>query len=158
MDVSQLLIEFRRIANVAVVVALLPERTRAAQPLGKRQFEKMHRIGQSFRTRLANQQVNVFGHDDVSVNAHLEAQSHAFERLNKEVIDMRRCEVRAPLVTTECEEMGLPGFVESSQSARHAGDYTLNDHAVSVTAQVSATKRREPGAPSKRRTARSGLS
>src|SRR5438270_3276388 len=35
MDVSQLLIEFCRVAKVAVIVPFLPERTRAAQPLGK---------------------------------------------------------------------------------------------------------------------------
>ena len=51
------------------------------------------------------------------------------------------------MVTTEGEEMGVAGFVESFQSARHARHYTLDNHPVSVTAQVSAKVRREPGAP-----------
>ena len=77
--------------------------------------------------------MNVFGHDDIAVNTHLEAESHAFEAFDKEVVDVRRCELAVPLITTEGEEMGLAGFVESL--ACHAGHSTPDDHPVSVTAQ-----------------------
>ena len=72
-----------------------------------------------------------------------------FEAFDEEAIDVRRCELGVPMVTTEGEEMGVAGFVESFQSARHARHYTLDNHPVSVTAQVSAKVRREPGAPGK---------
>ena len=110
----------------------------------------MHRVGQSFWRRFADQPMNVFGHDDITVNTHFEAQSHAFEAFDKEVVDVRRCELAVPLITTEGEEMGLAGCVESFQSACHARNYTPDDHSVSVTAQVSAKVRREPGAPGRR--------
>src|SRR5882672_7443492 len=107
----------------------------------------MHRVGQSFWSRFSDQQMHVFGHDNIAVNPHLEAQSHAFEAFDKEVVDVRRCELAVPLITTEGEEVRLAGFVESFQSACHVEHYMPDDHPVSVTAQVSAKVRREPGAP-----------
>src|ERR1019366_4161357 len=121
MDVSQLLVELCRIANVAVIVAFLPERTRVAQALRKGQLKKMHGVGQSVWSRFADQQMNVFGHDDITVNAHPETQPHAFEAFEKKTISVRRRELAVPLITTEGEEMRLAGFVESFQPARHTG-------------------------------------
>ena len=52
--------------------------------------------------------MNVFGHDDIPVNAHLETQPHAFEAFEKKIVSVRRCELALPLITTEGEEVDWP--------------------------------------------------
>ena len=92
-QVLQLPWEFALVPNVAVVVAFLPERTRMVPQVRVRlldanlgsappsfregQLQVVHRVGQSAVVRLAHQQVNVLGHDHVSVNGHGVAVAHA---------------------------------------------------------------------------------
>jgi len=51
------------------------------------------------------EQVNVLGHDDVSVNPKLVNASHAFERVEEDVTDSRIDEVWLSSVTAEGHEM-----------------------------------------------------
>jgi hypothetical protein len=66
----------------------------------------MNRVGQRARLRFAQQQVDVFGHDDISVHAHLEVFSHSFETEGKQLVGLAVVEERLSAVTTESDEMG----------------------------------------------------
>jgi hypothetical protein len=75
--------------------------------------------------------MNVFRHDNISVNAHLETQPRTFEAFEKMIVSVRRCELGLPLIATEGEEMGLAGLVESFQSACHAASLRRSTSGVS---------------------------
>jgi hypothetical protein len=59
------------------------------------------------------QQVNVFRHDYVAINAENVVQAHSFECLEKSFACMFGCQVRAAAITTERKEMNSSGFLEA---------------------------------------------
>ena len=69
--------------------------------------------------RFTDQQVDVLGHDDVSVNAQTEAATSAFQALHKQVVDLGTVEVRLPMATTEGEKVRLSGLVKTMETAWH---------------------------------------
>jgi hypothetical protein len=68
----------------------------------------MHGVGCcSASFRFADQQMNVLGHDHVSVNVHLELAAHALQANGKQVLDRCGREERMPVRTGEGQEMRL---------------------------------------------------
>ena len=58
-------------------------------------------------------------HDDVAVNAQSEAAAHVFQALNQQIVGFGAAEIGLPAVTTEGEEVGLAGLLETSQATGH---------------------------------------
>src|SRR5208337_3701839 len=73
MKVTQLLDELLLAPHIEIVVTSLPERIRSPQRQSPRDalLQRLHGLSQRALLRLVHQDVNVFGHDDVSVNARL---------------------------------------------------------------------------------------
>jgi hypothetical protein len=77
MYIAQLFHKRRLISHIEIIVALLPEMLRLAnQPPRDSLLQRLDRVGQSMLLRFVEQQVNVFGHDHISVDAQLEAETH----------------------------------------------------------------------------------
>ena len=119
MNVPQLFHKLRLISHIEIVVALLPEMLGLAnQPPRDSLLQRLDRVGESLQLRLAEQQVNVFGHDDIAVDAKSEAEAHALQRV-LENLSGDGCRERGPtMVTAEGHEVSLPGRLESFQSPR----------------------------------------
>ena len=67
------------------------------------------------------QEMDMLGHDYVSVNTYGKAGAHCFKALEEQVTGLRRVEFRLAVITAKRQKMGLSGFVEATESARHAG-------------------------------------
>ena len=106
----------------------------------------MHRGGEVLVFRLGNEDMNVFGHDDVSVNASFETLPHVFQANNEEIESIGVAEFRLPPIAAEGQKMTLTGRVQPIQSACHGKTLYTSGEIRRSDAQVSATKRREPGA------------
>lgn len=72
--------------------------------IGETQFHVMNGLSRRDPRRLAQQPMHVLGHDDVSVDAHLEAAAHLLQNLEKQIVDRRRIEARPPMVAGEGHE------------------------------------------------------
>jgi len=69
--------------------------------------------------RFAEQQVNVFGHDHITVDAKVETDAHTLQR-GLENLPGDGCRERGTtMVTAEGHEVGLSGRVKSFESPRH---------------------------------------
>ena len=84
----------------------------------------MNGVGERQAVRCTHQQVNVVGHDDVSINAHCEATAHALEAIKEEIASRGIGEVRSAVVAAESDEMRLAGMVKSGQVGGHGGKTT----------------------------------
>jgi hypothetical protein len=121
-NVVELLYKLRMIANVEVVVALPPEMLGVPdqppchsflQRLGERRLRWGSSLG------LADQKVNVLGHDDVSVDAKAEAAAHALKGVLKDVSARVVREQGTAVIRREGHEMALPGMVITRKAPRH---------------------------------------
>lgn len=63
---------------------------------------------------LAEQQVNVFGHHHVSVDAHVEATTHVLQAEREQVVNCGADEIGLAAITTEGD--GMRGFVKPPQT------------------------------------------
>jgi hypothetical protein len=80
MNVVQLFHELLIIANIEIVVSLLPEMLGVSdQTPSHSLFERLQGARQSIEFRFAYKQVNVFRHYDVRVDAKAEAQAHSLK-------------------------------------------------------------------------------
>src|SRR4030088_1547338 len=78
MNVAQLFHKLRIIANVEIVVPLLPEMLRIANQMPRYSLlQRLQRIGQRILFRFAEQQVNLLRHDYVPVNLQPQTSPHA---------------------------------------------------------------------------------
>jgi len=73
---------------------------------------------------LGDEEVNVFGHDDVADELETISISHLTENLDERVSRARRAEKRESAVTTEAEEMQMVETVDALESFGHNGDTT----------------------------------
>jgi hypothetical protein len=74
MNISKLFHKLRFIPNVEIIVALLPEMLRIANQSPRYSLlQRFDHVRESMLLRFAEQQVNVFGHDDITVDAKFEA-------------------------------------------------------------------------------------
>lgn len=113
MQVTQFHPELFSISNVTVVVSLLPEDTAlnisplAAQALGEGKFQEVDGVRQGAPLGFAEQKVDVFGHDHISIDANGKATAHIFQALWEEIVYAGRREVGFPMKTGEGDEVGL---------------------------------------------------
>ena len=140
MQVSQLDRKLACVPHIAIVIALLPERSRlkramapqarirfvganlgdpAPHPLRKRKLQIMDRIRQRALFRFTQQQMDMLWHHNISIHAYRKQATHVFKSLNKEIVDVRSAKLPLPAVATERDKMGAPRLLEASESARH---------------------------------------
>ena len=80
MNVAQLFHKLRIIANVEIVVPLLPEMLRIANQMPRYSLlQRLQRISQQIRFRFAEQQVHMLRHDYVPVNLKPVIAPHALQ-------------------------------------------------------------------------------
>ena len=79
----------------------------------------MDDVGQRARLRFAQEQMNVLGHDHVSVHEHSEMAAHVFQTGNEEVVSFGGAEVLFAAITTEGDEVSLSGVMIAMQIPRH---------------------------------------
>src|SRR5258708_17960081 len=80
MNVAQFLHELGIATHIVVVISLLPEVFGIADQFPRYTLPKrLHRFGQSLSLGLTQQNMHVFRHDDIPINAKPEAPTHAFQ-------------------------------------------------------------------------------
>ena len=133
MDVTNLLRELRIVANIEIVITFLPEMlggcpTQAFfwlewgssdQSPRNALLERFHGIGERAALRLADEQVNMFGHDNVGVNVDPEAPPHSFERELEDSLGMVVTQQRLPVIAGESHEVTVSGLLQPFQSPRY---------------------------------------
>jgi hypothetical protein len=81
MNVSKLFYKLTLIADIEIVVAFLPEMLSFPdQSPWYALLQRFQRVSKSALPRFAEQQMNVFGHNNVTVDAKLETASHTLQR------------------------------------------------------------------------------
>src|SRR5258707_1252023 len=101
MNVAQFLHELGIATYIVVVISLLPEVFGTAdQPPRYTLLKGLHRFGQSLSLGLAQQKVHVFRHDDISINAKLEAPTHAFQGFFEDSAVLRRSQKHKRSIAT----------------------------------------------------------
>lgn len=81
------------------------------------QLQIVDGVGQRSLVWLAEQQMDVFGRDHVSVHAEVKAATHPLQTFREQVVDRSAVEFRLPTITTGSDKMRLAGFVKSTQTA-----------------------------------------
>ena len=119
-DVLQFLDAFLGSPDVEVVIPSLPEvfaRVDLSPCDGL--LDGLDRCGQYASLRLAHQQVNVLGHDYVSIDEEPVLHSRLFEGLLEHLRRSGPSEKRLSPVTTERNEMKTAGVLEALEAPRH---------------------------------------
>ena len=141
MNVVELLYKLRMIANVEIVVALLPEMVGVSDQTPRhsllQRFEGVGERALLLETRdiptqaktglesgtvdcgLAEEKVNVLGHHDVCVDAKVEVAAHALKGVLKYSSACVGREQGTALIAREGYEMALPGVVITLKAPRH---------------------------------------
>jgi hypothetical protein len=133
-DITKLLHKLAIVPDVEIVIALLPEMlgkvpTQANSGLewGTRDqtprhalLQRLESIGEHTALGFADQQVNMLGHDHIPVDAKPETASHTLQRGLENSLGGVGCEQRPPMITGECDEVAVSGFLKAFQSPRHA--------------------------------------
>ena len=86
-------------------------------------LERLERYRERCSFWLANEQMDVFWHYNVAIDAQLIAESDAFESCFKDKFCRIGGERQGTMVAAECHEVGLSGLVKSLQSPRHEAVY-----------------------------------
>ena len=115
MNISKFFHKLRFIPNIEIVVALLPEMLGFTDQSPRYSLlQRLDRVGEIVLLRFAEQQVNVFGHDYITVDAKFESEAHTLERTPRKLAWASRCREReTTMVTAEGDEVSLPGRVKS---------------------------------------------
>ncbi len=82
-------------------------------------LQRLERISERSLLGFADQQVEVFWHDNVAIDPQLETPSDALKRNFKCMLCQCIGERLSATVAAECYKMGLPRLLESFQSPRH---------------------------------------
>src|SRR5580658_722684 len=157
MNVPQLLHKLRVIANIEIVISLLPEMLRVAnQPPRHSLLQRLQRISQSMQfcfadvwpiqavlwlewgssitepihPRSANQQMNMLRHNHIPENPKPEPAPHPLQPHLKDSPAFVRSKQTTAVITAESNEMTLPAMLKPRQSPRHEANL------VSSSAQV----------------------
>jgi hypothetical protein len=121
MNITQFLHELGIATYIVVVISLLPEVFGIAdQPPRYTLLKGLHRFGQSLSLGLAQQKVHVFRHDDISINAKLEAPTYTFHGFFEDSTTLCGPEQDTAMIATERYKMALPGVMKTLESGRHA--------------------------------------
>lgn len=125
MHVTELLDTFVLGPNIEIIKPFLPDVLRGA--LGhvdwiaslcldqntsrKSKLKRLHHGRRILLLRFADQQVNVFGHDDVTNDHELVAFAHALQHRQEQVATARRGEKGLSSITTAGDEVQVSGAV-----------------------------------------------
>jgi hypothetical protein len=104
--------------DVEVVVAGLPEGCRG-EALGDGEFQGLEGFGEWVFGRLAEEQVDVLGHDDVAEDFEVIAFAGEFEGVLEDVSGCGGVEVGFAVVTTEGDEVVVALLLVSLEVERH---------------------------------------
>ena len=137
MDVTEFLHKLAIVADVEIVITLLPEMLGNVPTQAKRRLEwatrlgthdqaprhallqRLESIGEHTALGFAEQQVNMLGHHHIAVNTKSETVPHTLQRELENSLCGVGPKQRPPMVTGECDEVAVPGFLKSFQSPRH---------------------------------------
>jgi len=86
---------------------------------GDLSFEDLHEAWEQAGSGLADQQVNVLRHDNVSENVHFKTLARLFQSSQERVFHVHLAEEWKAVVTTERQEVRLSGIMEPFEALRH---------------------------------------
>ena len=112
-DVVQFLPALVIVTNIEVVVTFLPEVIAAFADQASRNslFQRLQRCGQRLPLGFAQQQMYMFRHDDVSVDAEPVTAANPFERFLERMSGLRADEEAFAPIAGEGDEVRLSGMV-----------------------------------------------
>ena len=136
MHVAQFLHTLARCPDVEIVEALLPHvlrrvleeiglrRMAVPPPLGqdaprKTKFQSLHHDGRILLLRFADQQMNVFGHDDVADNDERIALADLLQHSQKQVPTARSAKQGLSTITTASDEVKVSSAVVAIEIVPH---------------------------------------
>lgn len=105
--------------NIEVVVAGLPEWPLFATH-SDGQLQGLESFGKNGIPWLAEQQVDMLGHDNISGHPKVVSHTHCLKRSFEEVPRFRSAQVRLAAMATEGHKMKLAGMLISNQTLGHA--------------------------------------
>ena len=79
----------------------------------------MDHAGNHALDRLADRQMNVLRHDDITGHHEAVTLPHPLQRVLEKVARLRRPQILEPVIATERKEMKAPCVFVSDESARH---------------------------------------
>jgi hypothetical protein len=116
------------IPHIVIEVTRLPERQSARSPLAllprldrNLGFQKLHGFGHHVFGRLAQQQMDVFRHNNIPEDMNLKAPAYLFEREQERTFHMRLDKKRQPMIATEGEKVCLARMMKPFESFGHDG-------------------------------------
>ena len=119
MNVAQLLDKLLIMADVEAVVAFLPKMLCVSdEPARDPLLQRLDGMCDRFALRLADQQMNVFGHDHIAEYAQPETAPDALQRRLKGV-RLGAAQRRTAVIAAKRNEMALSRLVEAPQSPGH---------------------------------------
>ena len=114
MNIVQLLHKLSVISNVEVIIALLPEALRLADPSPRNSLlQRLQRIGQRCAVGLAQQKMDMFWHDHIAINVELVVAPHPFQCPLEGLAAGVGREQLSAVVTAEGDEMTLRTVVKA---------------------------------------------
>ena len=120
MDIAKLFHELLITADVEIIVPLLPEVFGVANQAPRHSLlQGLEGLGKRAPLRFAHQEVNVIRHHHVPIDAKTETASDALQRVLERSLRTGGDERGTAMITTECDEVSLPGLVKSFQSPGH---------------------------------------
>lgn len=140
MDVTELLYKLAVVPHIEVVITLLPEMVVKVPTQAKTRLEwgtldtrkgtddqtprhsllqRFESVGKQTALRFTEQEVHMLWHDHIRVDAKSEAAPHALQREFEDSFGRGGGEQRPPVITGECNEVAVPGFLKPFQSRRH---------------------------------------
>ena len=114
MTIPQLLHELPLVSDIEIVISLLPEVFAVAdQPPRHALLQRLDRIRQHSTCRFVQQQVNVFGHHDIRVDAERETMAHALQCYLERLLRCYRHKEWTATITGESNEVSLLGLLKA---------------------------------------------
>jgi hypothetical protein len=83
------------------------------QAFGERELQKVNCVGQQALRGLTQEQMNMFGHQHVPIDAQAETPAHVFQTFEEKLESIRVVEKRLAVITTESNEVRLAGLLQS---------------------------------------------
>ena len=85
----------------------------------KTEFESLHHSRRILLLRLADEQMNVLGHNDISDDDEHIALSHLLQHFEKQVTAVRSAKQRLSAIATASDEMKITGAVVAMEVLPH---------------------------------------
>ena len=118
-DVAKLIHERLICSYVVILIALLPKRSDSAEVSNDRDLQCLNHLSDSSNLGLRNQQVDMFWHQHISVNAKAIVEAHTLKRVQKGQTDRFVGKSWSAVKTTKSNEVRVAGLMITNKSARH---------------------------------------